>query len=493
MNKKLQRIAVVGGGTAGFVAALILKTSFPTMTVDVIRSKKIGIIGVGEGSTEHWTAFMDFIGVNYKDVIRSCDSTFKAGILFKDWGPKDYMQSIGSGFNSREQKYPYVYAHQISKNADPRDMLSSHAWDNRVNTWFLSKEEIAPTAQFHFNTNKLNDFLTSVAEQKGVGVFDDEILDSTFDEQGNIDQLIGENQKYNYDFYIDCTGFKRILIEKLGAKWQSHAKYLKMKSAIVFPTEHKDPNDLPMWTTAQAMSSGWMFTIPVYDRNGNGYIFDSDFISAEEAKLEVESALGREINVGKQINFDPGYLDQCWIKNCCAIGLSANFVEPLEASSIGTSIQQSFLLRDLLINYNDHTIEKYNKIVSGIMLNIRDFIVLHYLTGREDTDFWKSLSTAELPDSLKTKLDIWQTKMPTVDDFIDSSDYRLFTDFHFILVLHGLQLFDTKKIKEEYLSRFSHMQNVAEDIVMHGLKLQCDTIPHKTMLDIIRNTKKENY
>lgn len=127
------------------------------------------------------------------------------------------------------------------------------------------------------------------------------------------------------------------------------------------------------------------------------------------------------------------------------------------------------------------------------MLNIRDFIVLHYLTGRQDTEFWRNLSSVDLPDSLKTKLDIWKNKMPTVDDFLDSSDYRLFTDFHFILVLQGLGLFNTAKIKEEYLSRFSHMQNVAEDIVMHGLHLRCDTIPHKTMLDIIRNTKKENY
>lgn len=493
MTKELQSIAVVGGGTAGFVAALILKTSFPQFKVDVIRSKKIGIIGVGEGSTEHWTAFMDYVGIKYKDVIRECDSTFKAGIMFKDWGSKDYMQSIGSGFNAREQKYPYVYAHQISKNVDPREMMSSHAWESRVNTWFLNQEDVAPTAQFHFNTNKLNDFLTAKSIEKGINVYDDEILDFTFDSTGNIDTLIGEETKYSYDFYIDCTGFKKLLIEKLGAKWQSHRSYLKMKSAIVFPTPHKNSEFIPMWTTAQAMSSGWMFSIPVYDRSGNGYIFDSDYITAEQAKLEVEKTLGHGIDVGKQINFDPGYLDKAWIKNCCAIGLSANFVEPLEASSIGTSIQQSFLLRDLLINYNEAVINKYNKIVSGIMLNIRDFIVLHYLTGRSDSNFWKDLASSELPDSLKEKLDVWQNKLPTVDDFVDSSDYRLFTDFHFILVMHGLSLFDISKIKQEYLSRFSNMQEVAEGAISHNLNLRCDTLPHKTMLDIIRNIRKENY
>ena len=110
------------------------------------------------------------------------------------------------------------------------------------------------------------------------------------------------------------------------------------------------------YTTATAMKAGWMFSIPVWGRTGNGYIFDSDVITKEQAHKEVEQKLQKEVEVKKQINFDPGYLKKSWIKNCFAVGLSANFVEPLEASSIGTSIQQAYLLSHYIINYNQNTI-----------------------------------------------------------------------------------------------------------------------------------------
>lgn len=488
----VKKIGVIGGGSAGLVAALILKTQFPQMQVDVIRSSSIGIIGVGEGSTEHWTAFMDFIGVKYDEVIRECDATFKSGIMFKGWGKNDYLQSIGAGFNNREQNYPFVYAHQISQDVHPSQLVSPHAWDSRVNTWFIGREDSSPTMQFHFNTHKLNNFLTKKAEQRGVRFFDDEITDVEITSSGDIGTLTGSNQTYNYDFYIDSTGFKRVLIDKLGAKWRSHGEFLKMKSAITFATEQAD--EIPIWTTAQAMNAGWMFSIPTYGRTGNGYIFDSDFITLDEAKAEVERFLGHTVEFGKQISFDPGALEKCWIKNCVAIGLSASFVEPLEASSIGTSIQQSFLLAETLVNYNSSVITKYNNIVTGIIDNIRDFLVLHYICGRRDTDFWRAVADIEIPQSLKENLEIWKHKMPTRNDFINVSSYALFSEYHFILVLHGLGLFDINSIRNEYL-------NTASDATKHNalgmldqvINMRCQTIPHSTFVELIRNTVNENY
>jgi flavin-dependent dehydrogenase len=486
MNK-LEKISVVGGGTAGFTAALILKTRFPHLQVEVIRSKKIGIIGVGEGSTEHWNEFMKYINVPFQTVIRHCDATFKCGIMFKGWGKQDYLHSIGPENDIKNGQYPTVYGKLLSSRA-PNHMLNpSLVWENKVYAKHLEPDSGSPFNQYHFNTNKLNDFLTKIAEIRGIDVIDDEILDVQLSNAGDIKQLVGEHNTYSSDFYIDCTGFKKLLISKLGATWQSHSKYLKMKSAIVFPTEEKE--EYNMWTTAQAMDYGWMFNIPVWGRCGNGYIFDSDYINAEQAQAEVEKFLGHEVTVGKHINFDPGHLDRVWIKNCCAIGLSANFIEPLEATSIGTSIQQAFLLMHRLPNYTEKTIEKYNKDVNDIMTNIRDFVILHYITNKTNTQFWKDVSQIELPDSLKENLEKWRTNLPIADDFNSQTAYVLFRDAHYLQVLAGLGLFDREKIKQEYDMMHHDIKNIAENFIRETRTLEKmnPTVSHKEFISVIRN------
>ena len=486
MNK-LEKISIVGGGTAGFTSALILKTRFPHIEVEVIRSKKIGIIGVGEGSTEHWNEFMKYINVPFQAVIRHCDATFKCGIMFKGWGKKDYMHSIGPENDIKNGLYPTVYGKLLSDGSPNHTFNPSLTWKNKVYANHLDPDSDAPFNQYHFNTNKLNDFLTKIAEIRGINVIDDEILDIELNELGEIGKLVGELNTYSSDFYIDCTGFKKLLISKLGATWKSHAKYLKMKSAIVFPTEEKE--EYNMWTTAQAMDYGWMFNIPVWGRCGNGYIFDSDYITADQAKLEVEKFLGKEITIGKHINFDPGHLDRVWIKNCCAIGLSANFIEPLEATSIGTSIQQAFLLMHRLPNYTEKTIEKYNNDVNDIMINIRDFVILHYITSKTNTQFWKDVSQMEIPESLKENLKRWRTNLPIADDFNSQTAYVLFRDAHYLQVMAGLDLFDREKIKQEYEMMHYNIKNIAENFIRETRTFEKmnPSIEHKEFISAIRN------
>jgi tryptophan halogenase len=262
-----------------------------------------------------------------------------------------------------------------------------------------------------------------------------------------------------------------------------------MKSAIVFPTGDRD--EYNMWTVSQAMDYGWMFTIPVWGRHGNGYIFDSDYITAEQAKEEVEQFLGHEINVGKQINFDPGALDNVWINNCCAVGLSASFVEPLEASSIGSSIQQAFLLMHKISNYNNTVIKQYNTSVTSILENIRDFIVLHYITKKENSKFWKDIQSIELPNSLKEKLELWKYKLPISEDFSNGSQFQMFTEAHHILVMNGLGLFDSTAIRTEYEQLDLVIQAHADAVIVEQTELLNSTksLPHKHMISAIRNLK----
>ena len=482
--KNVKSVAVIGGGTAGLIAATILRKRL-NITVDVIYSKNIGIIGVGEGSTEHFNEYLQFMNINPYDIIINCDATYKAGIMFEGWGEKSYLHSVLAKFDKKFSQYNYVYAKQVSEDANYFNYRS--IWNNKINSWFLNRPEEIPFAQFHFNTFKLNEFLSNLARSMGINIIEDDIHDVLLDSNGFIKELIGSNRTYNYNFYIDSTGFRRILIGKLGAKWNSYSKYLKMNSAITFQTP--DSENYNLWTLAKAMDAGWLFRLPVWGRYGNGYIFDSNYITKERAHIEVEKWAGDTIEIGKEFKFDPGAVDRAWIKNCCAIGVSGSFVEPLEATSIGTSIQQSFLLMHRLSNYNESTTNQYNKSFTDIMNNIRDFVLLHYLTKKTNTQFWKDAASVELPDSLKEKLDIWKHKLPIDEDFSNLSNYILFKASNHILVLDGLNLFNRSSIKQEYDANYDHVKLDADNTIQELLNFenQIKTISHKKMIEMIRN------
>jgi tryptophan halogenase len=481
--KEIKKILIVGGGTAGLITALILKKHL-NMQVDVVYSKDIGIIGVGEGSTEHFRDFLQFVGIDHYELLKQCDATYKSGIMFKDWGSKDYLHNVGEPFNNRVGQYPMVYANQIAKG--DTIVTSPLLWKNKINKWFINQREEFPFNQFHFNTHKLNDFLITIAKDMGVGLYDDKIVDVILDESGDIAYLQGEKTLHNYDFYIDSTGFRRILMNKLGARWESFGKYLKMKSAITFPTG--DTEEYNLWTLAKAMKNGWMFRIPVWGRHGNGYIYDSDYTDAEQAKKEVEEYFGHDIEVGKEFNFDPGKLDRAWIRNCVAVGLSGSFVEPLEATSIGSSIVQSFMLMHKIVNYDQNTIDKYNKSFDDILYNIRDFIILHYINDRRDSDFWKDISKLELPESLLKNIETWKNKLPLDEDFNTVSDYVLFKAANFTVVMEGLNLFNRENIIKEYNSYQYQFKDYAVGDLRHHFEFNksITTIGHKEYISIIR-------
>lgn len=477
------KIAIVGGGTAGLIAALILKTKFNQYQVDIIASKQIGAIGVGEGSTEHWREFMHFVGIEQFDMIKNCDAVLKYGIEFKGWNTNTYYHSIQSPYNVKYGQYRALYGKVIGEG---RGELVSPAINNGLMDSQSLGNNLYPANQYHFNTFKLGDYLTKICLEKNIQVFDDIINDVVLDENGRIKVIKSQEKEYQYDFYIDCTGFKRILIDKLGAKWKSYSNYLKQNAAIVFPTEEQD--HIPLMTLSQAMDYGWLFRSPVWGRFGNGYIFDQNHTDEDNAINEVSKYYGRKIVPAKCITFDPGALDKTWIKNCVAIGLTSNFVEPLEASSIGATIHQCFLLTHRLENYNEKIIDSYNKSVQDIFQNIRDFVVLHYVTKKENTEFWKECASIKLPDSLKDRLDIWKHKLPIQEDFSDLSDYILYNEQNFIMIMNGLDLFDRESIRKEYESCSSVMKEEVNNIILNRQYNEQNTkyMPHKEFINTIR-------
>jgi tryptophan halogenase len=434
----IESLAIVGGGTSGLVTALILKKSYPNLKIDLIESKAIGIVGVGEGSTEHWTAFMKACNIDKAELVRETDATFKYGINFANWNGdgRSYFHSVNGEFNiDGPGNIKFLYAHLISKGVDALHLVQP----------YVIKSELVEgnygINQFHFNTFKLNDYLHKKCTDSGVNFIEAEIESVKVLENGEIDSVLStDGRHFKYEFFIDSTGFSRFLMQKsLGIKWQSYSKYLPMNSAIAFPTENLD--EIPAWTLSRSMNSGWLWRIPTQTRFGNGYVFNDSFLDFEEAQKEVENLYGHDINVAKKIKFDAGKLERSWHMNCAAVGLSSSFIEPLEASSIGTSIQQAFLLADYLPSYikgSKFAENEYNKNTDSILENILDFVSLHYRCKRNDTDFWKSVKDLPITDSLNEKLDLYKYKLPSNHEF--QNNRVLFQAANWILVMHGLGL-----------------------------------------------------
>ena len=449
------KICVVGAGTAGLIAALTFKNRFENFNIQIIKSDKIGIIGVGEGTTEHWQQFCTYNKISMEELVRETDATFKYGIMFKDWKKQPYFHSILDNISTiKLGQYKAGYAYCINNNLKSKEYTNSCCWDNKIATNSLPH-------QFHFNTLKLNKFLLKKCRERSIKIIEDKITKINLKGK-NIDSIQSSLKKYKYDFYIDCTGFKKLLISKLGAKWLSYKKYLPMNEAIAFATE--DTEEYPPFTMSNAMKAGWMWRIPTRGRWGNGYVFNNKYINASEAQKECEKYLGHSIKVAKNITFEAGVLDKTWIGNCVAIGLSSSFIEPLEASSIGISIQQSFLLMHLITNYSANDIDLYNKKFTNIVENTRDFVLLHYLCGKKGSAFWDEFKP-NLPDSLAKNLKTWKHRLPLAEDFKGS--YLLFNSENFIVILKELNLLNKTNIKKE----FNNLSNDHKNEVLQLIKI----------------------
>ena len=450
----MKKILIVGGGTAGLVSALIIKARFSKLQVDLVKSENIPIVGVGEGTTEHWKEFMECCNIPLKELLQETDATFKYGIMFEGWTKKPYFHNVTASLSQiRFGQYLIGYAYAIINNLDPKKYTNGHCFTQKVIPHDLPN-------QFHFNTFKLNTFLRKKCLEAEIRILEDEIINVNTN-KNHINYIESKNKKYKYDFYIDSTGYsKGTLITKLGSKWQSHGDYLPMNQAIAFPTP--DTEEYNPYTLAKAMSAGWMWKIPTRGRCGNGYVFNNKYINAEQAQKECEHFLGFKIKVAKDIKFDAGYIDKPWVGNCVAIGLCASFLEPLEASAIGTSIQQAFLLSHLLINHKQTDRDLYNQRVTEIVQNIRDFVVLHYMVKKKDSKFWKELKV-KIPPTLQHNLNKWKQRLPIAEDF--PGGYKLFGPHNFTILLKELGLVNKKLIKKEYGMLSEAYKNCAKENV----------------------------
>jgi len=366
----MKNIVIVGGGTAGWLSALFLNKHYINSKVTLIESTEIGILGAGEGTTGNAPIFLSKLGITLEDLKNNVDLTIKTGISFENWhnnGDKHFHPISYMYKNEREKKHGY-----------------------------------------HFNARKLAEFLKSKAIERGVVHIDNFVEGFVSNETNEIVEVKIKNaSNIKTDFIFDCSGFTRLIIGKhYNSKWVSYEKYLKVNTAIPYFLKNEEKRNLTH-TKAIGMKYGWMWQIPLQSRWGCGYIFDSNEISENDAKQEVIDFLGHEVEFVKPIKFNPGCYEKVWVNNCVSIGLSGGFLEPLEATSLMTTIIQLTNLVDLYdVNQNDSR-DLYNKIIYGVNNQNMLFIYYHYLTNREDTSFWKKIknNNKKLPKPLDILID----------------------------------------------------------------------------------------
>ncbi len=354
MNQK--KIIVVGSGTAGLVTGLIIKSYFKDYSVINISSSKRGIIGVGEGSTEHWRIFQDIIGIHPHDMIKNVDITHKYGIRYENWTnhTPDYFHSVG-GTGVHFGSFWAGYATALENN---RLLTNTYSWRGIVEDKIIDLGEKTHygSNQYHFDTFKLNEYLIKLSKEKGIIFIDDDVIDVFVSENGYIESVLTKenNQNISADFFVDATGFHRQVLSKIADQtFIPYRKYLPCDKAIAFPTEADPSGRIRPYTRARALKNGWMWEIPTLSRRGNGYVFSSDFCSTEQAIKEASEIHEFEVTPAKVIDFTSGYFKETWKNNCIAVGLAAGFVEPLEATSISTTIQQARVLCSYLPTFSD--------------------------------------------------------------------------------------------------------------------------------------------
>jgi len=478
---------VVGGGNAGCISALLLQCSFPNKKVSIIKSENIGTVGVGESSTEHFAQFCNTCGISILNVILATKATFKSGVYFKNWSDEDFMHVVNLDNVNQPIGHFFPYLQKlVAHNKPNREMNIYGSWDSKVPLKFFNDMNNSPTNQFHFDTLALNKFLIEKCLERNINIIEDELTGAVLHpESGNIVSVNGETDKYSADFFIDCSGFSRLLLEKtLGIKWKSYSEYLPLNSAISFATDEME--EYNMYTKSTARDYGWSWQIPTQGRTGNGYVFSEKFINETQAHEEMEKSYGHEIDVAKTFKFDPGRLEKAWYKNCYAVGLSQSFVEPLEATSIGSVIQQMVAF---IHYYPSNSIDECNEIVNGIFDNIFDYVQAHYLVKKEDTPFWREVKNdLKITPSLQNLLDTWKKRFPLVGDII--CKWGMFSEVNYIIILQGLKWFDSKKIIEEY----KHIEHIPL-IDWKDTGDRCLSMGHKNFIkELVRihNLNKEN-
>jgi hypothetical protein len=455
----IRHIAVVGGGTAGWMTALLLANSKfgERLKVTVLESPQVGIIGVGEGSTPWLQRFFEGLGIEEREWMPACNATYKSGITFDGWstrpGYESYFHPFASPLDNLTMPQFVDNVHARLNDADVHAHPDRFFISNKV-----ARSGRAPRPQrsfpfdiwygYHFDSSLLGAFLARKAAERGITHVARHMTSVSLAESGDIRAVELEGgDTLAADFFVDCTGFASLLIGKaLRTPYVSFAQNLFNDAAIAMPTPSPE-GALLSQTVSTAMRHGWAWKIPLTSRVGNGYVYSSAHVSSDAAETELRTRLGLlDADVpARHLKMRIGRYTQHWNRNCVAVGLSQGFIEPLEATAL-LFVQRTaqWLVEALEKGELDEPARaSFNEKVNAQFEGTRDYIVTHYKTNtRTDTPYWRdNAANTALSDPLRLLLGGWMASKPIVGGIRQGQIGRGYPTVSWYCLLAGMGLF----------------------------------------------------
>jgi len=476
MGEPLRSITIVGGGTAGWLAAAFLnrfcksKDKKRDLRITLIESPSIPIVGVGEASLPGMVYLLNQLGISESEFFEKTDATFKVAAHFIDWNRDDKGQPIDflNILNAPDtldgrQLADYFITFHPSRAAPDAGLAYARTFSPVVE---IVRDNLAPRRPgepdfsgevgytYHFDATKLAVFLRDIATSRGVKHILDDVDEVNLDERGFVKSLsLRRKGEHKVDLVVDCTGFRGSILQKaLGEPFEPYSDHLLNDRAAVVQFPHKDASVIAPTTRATAFSAGWNFNIPLTTRVGTGYVFSSQFSSDEQAIDELldfygDQAKGCEPRI---IPIRTGRVRNAWVKNCVALGLASGFIEPLEATAIFMSDLGSRWLHHYLPT------QDFEPELASAYEEVRDFVQLHYFLNNRPDPYWRAArEEMKLSDRLQENLEIWRQVTPEA--------LELDTTFLFSSRVYTLLLIAKGFYKDVRLSRASSLNRAEFD------------------------------
>lgn len=442
--QSVNSVIIVGAGSAGWLTALVLSTYCPSLRIRLIRPRTGSPIGVGESTQADFLSLLQAARIDVPAFHKACDASMKCGIFYEDWNAVG--ENYWHPFSNLAQTGVYTAAHHYQQMVleNPAQFSYEHYYAavHTSHVTCVKKGQVAPESAiaFHVDAKKITEFLER--QLAAVQVLEADNVDVRTADGKIVAIGLDDSEKVSADLYVDCTGFSRALFEHVASPeimpYEANVNRVVTAQLPYADTE----KEFTPYTRAHAHEHGWTWSIPLQSRIGSGYVYHGDFCSPEQAEQNLRAYWGvermRDIEV-RHIAFDSVTLRNPWVENVVAIGLSAGFVEPLEATGLNWIIMGADVLaRSLAAQYFDNdTSAKYNANMLGYIYDVHDFIDAHYkLSSRRDSDFWRYQTSRAYPQRLELRLAVYGREMPNHRNRVKSSPWA-FNEVSWLDILNG--------------------------------------------------------